>query len=137
MIKNFKNQKGVTFPELLAVAFIFLLIAAAFFAFMSKKIEEAYETVDQTNQITLTQAAERYVLVHEFNGNVEENRMMIYIWQKDGEPSLEAFEGFIESDWPKLKRKEYLGVEVNRINQRNSEGRLSAIYSYSLIEKGR
>lgn len=131
------NQKGVTFPELLAVAFIFLLIAAAFFVFIPKKIEEAYETVDQTNQITLTQAAERYVLVHEFNGNVEENRMMIYIWQKDGEPSLEAFEGFIESDRPKLKRKEYLGVEVNRIYQRNSDGRLSAIYSYSLIEKGR
>jgi hypothetical protein len=128
------NQKGVTFVEILAVAFIFLLIAAAFFAIMDRKIEEAFTQVEQYNEQALKNAAVRYVLFNRFVPNVDADTMMLYMWAKDGYPSLEAELGFADSlNWPELRRKEVLGIQIEREVVQDKEGGVSVRYRFDVI----
>lgn len=118
------NEKGISFPEVLAVASIILLIAAAFFSITPQLITNSQQSLEAYMEKILMETAQRYLSQHGFQANLEDKgQMLLYLWEKDGTPSIEEAEGLQLSPylgrgqseklaWLPQVRQDYLGVLI-------------------------
>lgn len=125
---NFGKRR---FIEILVVAMIFMLLASNLFSFAPSLIEDVYAAIDRYQQNVLQDAAYNYVSLQGFEPNPAYNdqTMMLYIWQEDGQPALEsdASSNILQSEWLPLRRKEYIGIEIHAVSEHT--------YEFTVIER--
>lgn len=129
MVESYRYRHLV---EILAVAIIFSMIAAAFFTFARETVEDSYRTVDMYNEQALKSAAMRYIVLRRFEPNINEDRFMLYLLTEDGQPSLEAAEGILIQD---EHRKRYVGIRIDRIYTEEQGGHKGVTYAFTIVER--